>query len=104
MAMVGVAGYASRTVSVSSTALSFSDMGFTDDEIKQADSAHVSVFGNSVRYWYNGDVPTASTGHPIPQDGERIIRGQRNIKNIQFISTSGTATLAITLGTFGVVK
>ena len=100
MAMVGVGGYAAKMVDVSSTALSLSDMLFTEEEIKSADTVHVSVRVGNVSYWYDGTVPTATQGHEILEKSERIIRGIRNIRNFKVISQSGTAKLAITLGTF----
>jgi hypothetical protein len=102
MSMIAISGYKSLMVTVDAvTAKSMEDFGFTDDEIKISDSAHVSVFAKNVRYWYNGDTPTPTTGHPIFVNSERMVRGTRNIRQIKFIAEQGTATIAITLGLFG---
>ena len=102
MAMIAIAGYVSKMVTVdNSVAKGMEDFGFTEKEISGADSAQISVFGKTVRYWYDGSTPTPSEGHPIFPMSERMVRGIRNIQKIRLIAEQGTATLAITLGTFG---
>jgi hypothetical protein len=100
MAMVAVAGYVDKMVTVGSTAVTLLDLGFTDEQIKSADSAHISVTRRTIRYWYTGSIPTASEGHPIYEGAERIIRGKMNIRHITLISETGLASVAITLGSF----
>lgn len=107
--MVGISGYASRVYSVTGTAVTLADMGFTDDEIKGADAAHVShistaLDAGNIFYWYDGSTPVGGAtpeGHPIYPGGERMIRSVRNIRNLQMIADAGTVRVAITLGTFG---
>lgn len=102
MSMIHMSGYASRMFSVTATTpVTFADMGFTEEEIAAADSAHVSCYNQSAWYWYSGRTPAVNDGHKIYQDGERIIRGIRNIRNFKVIAQSGTVLLAVTLGTFG---
>lgn len=102
MAMIAIGGYVSKMVTVDNlTAKSLVDLGFLEKDVAGADSAQVSVFGKTVRYWYDGSTPTPSEGHPIFPLSERIVRGIRNIQNFRMIAEQGTATIAITLGTFG---
>lgn len=102
MSMIHMAGYASRMYSLSSSSVAtFADMGFTEDEIMGAESAHISCYNQNAWYWYSGRTPAVNDGHKMYQDGERIIRGTRNIRNFKVIAQSGTVLLAITLGTFG---
>lgn len=102
MAMIAIGGYSSKMVTVdASVAKSLEELGFTHLEVAGADSAQISAFNKNVRYWYDGSTPTSSEGHPIFASSERIVRGIRNIQNLKLISEVGTATMAITLGTFG---
>lgn len=126
MAMIAISGYASRMVDVDdSVAVGLLDMGFSELEIREADTVHVShisVEDNAptLHYWYTASVPpgggqpvvktplseaTSSDnqpeGHPIFPGGERMIRGVRNIRNFRIIAGTGTVRMAVTIGTFG---
>lgn len=126
MAMVAITGYASLMYEVDdTTAVSIEDMGFTNFQIQEADTihiSHVSVEDNAptLYYWYTANVasegaaPTIAipesvatsvsgnpSGHPIFPGGERMVRGTRNIRNFRIIAGEGTARVAVTIGTFG---
>jgi len=87
------------------TAQTLLTLGFTEQEVKDADHVHISIIKNGdVRYWYDGiTVPTGSQGHLMYEGEERIVRGIRNARNLKMISdidATGEVELAITLGKF----
>lgn len=99
-AMSTTYAFAFNDNSVGATARTLLDFGFTAAQIKKADFAYMSVDGSSARFCYDGSVPTASVGHYLG-DGERwVMAGQQNIERLQFIATTGTAYVAITLESF----
>ena len=121
MAMVAVTGFASKMVTVdSSAAMNLADMGFTQQEIQSSDSIHISHIDISesaptLYYWYSASVAEGGSpvsmiplneadgpeGHPIYPGGERIMRGIRNARNFHIIAGESTTQIAITIGTFG---
>ena len=109
MPMVGIAGYASTVYNVTTSVVTIADMGFTEEQIKGADAAHLSHISveddaGNLFYWYDGSIPVGGAtpeGHPIYPGGERMIRSVRNIRELRLIADTGTIRLAVTLGTFG---
>ncbi len=85
MAMVGNSGFKSIVYTVTSvTAVGLLDMGVTLEDIKEADSIHISYIG-----------------HPFYALSEKIIRGKRNIYNFRIISQNNSGKIVITLSSFG---
>lgn len=73
-------------------------MGFTAEQIKEADSALISVEGAAIRWRADGvaDV-TAAEGHPELEDRAFTILGGANLNNLQIIAQTGTATVRVSL-------
>lgn len=83
---------------VSSTALTLLDIGFTQAEIDRASRARITCATQPVRYRYDGGVPTASVGHYMAVNAETLIIGNPNIAALQFIRATGSdGEVAITL-------
>ena len=119
MAMIAITGYRSLVFEVTDlTVVGLEDMGFTDEDIREGDTAHISHISieddaPTLYYWYtqeNGqDEPkepvnesgNAPEGHPIFPGGERMIRGTRNLRRFRVVAGTGSARIAITVGTFG---
>ena len=82
----------SVTVSDSSKALTTATIG-------RNDQALISVEVAPVRFWLNGDEPTASVGH-ILEEGERLlIMNRTTLHNVRFIRKDGNdATLRVSYG------
>ncbi len=89
--------YAFNDDSVGATARTLLDFGFTQAQIDKADFCHMSVDGSNARFRYDGSAPTASVGMYIANGDRWIMYGQQNIAALQFIATTGTAYVAITL-------
>lgn len=123
MAVLGISGYASVMYTVTAvTAVSIADMGFTEREIQESDTIHISHIGiddsaPTLYYWYtariiegqiseiklplNEAADGGPAGHPIYPGGERMVRSVRNIRNFRIIAGSGSARIAVTIGTYG---
>ena len=82
---------------VSTTALTLITLGFTADQVAEADAAHITVEGNDIRYTYDGTTPEAAVGHPVAAGGERLVRGGILVTALQFIRVSADATINISL-------
>lgn len=100
--MVHSNGYADVEANiVDSEAMILIDIGFTDEQIAQADHLHISSkSGGTMFYWYSKRVPTNSEGHPIYEREKVMIRGLQNIRDFRVIAASGTVVAAMTLGKF----
>jgi len=90
-------GDASVTTVQAITSVGFA---FTDAQLKKADYAFISIDGTTARFTTDGTVPTASVGHYVPNGASFEVRGQQNIEKLQFVATTGTAYVAITLESF----
>lgn len=83
---------------VSNTALTLLDIGFTQDEINKASRARITCAAQPIRYCYDGSVPTDTVGHYMAVNSETLIIGNANIEALQFIRATGTdGEVAITL-------
>lgn len=58
--------------------------------------AMIEASGNNVRYWLNGDTPTASEGHFIGNAGVVFIDRIDGLDTALFIETAATAALEVT--------
>lgn len=89
---------ATITDTVSSTALTLSDLGFTDEQIKRANTALITRENFGLRYRYDGGVPTGTIGHVLAS-GERLeLFGNANVRNLQVIrSTANDSIVTVTL-------
>jgi hypothetical protein len=59
-------------------------------------SAIITAAGNSVRYWMDGSVPTATQGHFLGDGGTVQIDRDDGLDVAQFIQVAATATLEVT--------
>lgn len=75
---------------------------FTVEDIETADVLSIRVYNESVRYRYAGVAVTSDTGIVIDMDNDIQITGKEAIRRFSIIGNSGTATLWITLFTFGI--
>lgn len=91
--------FAADTDTVSSTALDLTDIGtaLTAEVVADADAAHISVFTDAIRYTYDGTTPTASVGHLIAANDEKILIGRTNVAALQMIRVTGDASVFVTL-------
>lgn len=85
---------------VSSTALSLTDIGFDADEVAVADRMRVTVETQPLRYRYDGAVATTSVGHQLVAGSVLILDGQQNIANFSIIAVSTDGAVFITLESF----
>lgn len=96
-------GFAFKNGTISSTAVAMGDIGgagvgFAVADLDLADRARITCVTQAVSYRYDGGVPTAAGGHIVPINGETIIIGNQNIKNLQFIRAGGSdGAISITL-------
>jgi hypothetical protein len=81
-------------------AITAAGFAFTDAQLKKADVALISIDGTTARFTYDGTTPTTAIGHYVANGATFIVRGQQNIEKLQFIATTGTAYVAITLESY----
>jgi hypothetical protein len=91
-------GFDFDDATVSSTALSLVDVGFTQAEVDQADRARITVATQAIRYRYDGGAPTASLGHLAAADTSFVIEGNQNIQQLKLIRATGAdGAVSVTL-------
>jgi hypothetical protein len=90
--------YANNTDTISSTARTMSDVGFTAAELADADQATFIVTGDAIRFRYDGTAPTATVGFYLPADATPlVVVGNADIRRLQFIRVTTDAELYISL-------
>lgn len=91
--------YATVTATISNTAKSLEDCGFTAGEVAAARNAVICIrTANVSASWVSGVTPTASTGISLPAGGTYTIEGTANIaaaKLIRETSTDAAATIIL---------
>lgn len=89
-----IAGQYNKTVA--DTALSLEDLGFTEDQVKQARAAYVTVETYPIRYNYG--MPTSSAGHLVNAGDGGWIQGRKALQSLKMIRATGSsATVQVTL-------
>lgn len=89
--------FGSGTVSTTAVALA-SLSGLSAELVERASRARITCNANSVAYRYDGGAPTASAGHVIAANGEALIEGGNNVRNVQLIRVGGSdAVVSVTL-------
>lgn len=82
---------------VSTTAVTLSDFGFTTSQIDQARRAVVSAINGDINITWDGTTATATLGHPIT-DGTWASVSVRGISRLSLIRYSTTdANVTVTL-------
>ena len=61
-----------------------------------ADSAFISNYGNSIRYYYDGSTPSASAGHVLPDGATLVLLGQNQMSQFKCFRVSADSELTIT--------
>lgn len=89
--------FASDQTTVSNTALTLVDFGFSADEVLTANRMVLMVNSNSIRVWWDGTVPTTSNGMILSVGIELV---GENLRNFQMIRNDATdSEVAIILET-----
>jgi hypothetical protein len=87
-------------VSVTSgAAVTMSGAGFTLAQLDAAETCYITVETATVRFTYDGTAPTTSTGHPLAANASFTLVGNAQIRLLQFIAPSTSATINITIAT-----
>lgn len=89
-----LSAYGNETITVSNTALGFT-AALYDQGSGQAQSALVTIAGDSIRWWANGAVPTATVGHLVTAGTPVEVCGFANIKNFRMIRQTTDATVSV---------
>lgn len=86
-------------VTVSTTALTLSSLGFTAGQIAEGpDRARVTVETADVKMTDDGSTPTATSGHTLPAGFDGMFQGNRLVTELRFIRrTSTDAKINVTL-------
>ena len=91
--------FATATATISSTAKSLQDCGFTADQVAAARNAVICVrTANIVATWVSGVTPTASAGISLPAGGTYVVEGTDNIgawKSIREGATDSSITVIL---------
>lgn len=89
--------FGSGTVSTTAVALA-SLSGLSADLVERAARVRITSNSGSVHYRYDGGDPTTSVGHVIVTNGEAVIEGANNVRNVRLVRAGLTdATVAVTL-------
>lgn len=85
-------------VTVSSTALDMTDLGFTEAQLNVADRARITVEDADIKMTDDGTVAAGNNGHPLPNGFDGIFQSNRLIVAMQFIRRAGDdAVINVTL-------
>lgn len=102
-----VYGYVTHTLDAI-TPVSLLDLGFTLAQLKAADTVLISIEDNDLRWKCNDPdadgyvAVSASDGFPELAATKFEIWGYPNLVNLRLISQTGTCTVVMSLGRFGV--
>ena len=98
---MGIGTLTARTVrycTVTDTAQSLSDCGFTADELANMAQVTLTPHGGAINILTNGDAPTSDEGHYIEDHGLAVIDGANDCARLQMIRAgSVSAKTTITL-------
>jgi hypothetical protein len=85
---------AKETVTVTTASI-----GLTTATIGRNDQALITVEDAAVRYWLNGEAPSATVGHILEEGGALLIQNRTTLHNVRFYSREGIdATLQVSFG------
>jgi hypothetical protein len=88
-----LSAYTGETITVSSTSIGFTAALYNQGE--QAQSALVTIAGDSIRFWPNGQTPTATVGHLVTAGTPVEVCGFGNISKFRMIRVTGDATVTV---------
>lgn len=90
--------FAFDSATVSSTALTLTDIGFSAAQVTLANRARVTCLTQAVLFRYDGGDPAALTGHALIANETVVIDGQHNIAQLRFIRAGASdGAVCITL-------
>lgn len=79
--------------------VSNSSVGFTAATIARNDHALITCEDATVRYWLNGDAPSATVGHILEEGAALLIHRRVTLHNVRFFRRDGIdATLQASFG------
>jgi len=79
-----------ESITVSSTALSL-----TAAKADNYTSAYITTETDAVRFWLDGQAPTASVGHSVAAGGQIILTGRAELDGFRVIRVTNDATLRV---------
>lgn len=83
---------------ISDTALSMTDVGFSVAELAEANRVTFAVTGDAIRWRKSGTSPTATVGFYLAVDATpQVVSGNADIKRLEFIRATTDAELLIDL-------
>ena len=88
-----VNAYTGETITVSTVSIGFTAALYNQGE--QAQSALVTIAGDSIRFWPNGQTPTASVGHLVTAGTPVEVCGFSNIAKFRMIRVTTDATVTV---------
>ena len=63
---------------------------------RRTHAVFLTVEGNNIRYWINGQDPTIVQGHIVYATGNLYLNDPKAIRELRMISTGGNATVMVT--------
>lgn len=86
-----------NNATISSTALTLEDVGFSAAEVSAANRMRLTVETAAIRYRYDGTSPTASVGHLLAVGAVLLLDGNQNIELLELIADASDGTVMVTL-------
>ncbi len=90
--------FQSKKSTVSGTAQTLLDFGFTQPEINRANRAWVATHSQHAHILFDGNTPTASYGLSIDTNLTFVVDGNYNIQRLKVIHGGSDADVTIMLG------
>ena len=84
-------------VTVSSTPLSLIDFGFTQEQLRMARYAHITVETAGIRYGFGFHAINANVGKQVASGADVTIEGTQNILNLMQVADSSDASVNVDL-------
>ena len=90
--------YTRNTDTVSSTARTMTDVGFSAAELNQAERAVITITGDAMRWTHDGTAPTAALGAYLAANSSPlVISGNANVRRLRFIRVTTDVALLVIL-------
>lgn len=90
--------YARNTDTVSSTARTMTNVGFSADELADAERAVITTTGDALRWTHDGVAPTDAVGEYLAANSSPLtISGNASVKRLQFIRVTTDVALLVIL-------
>lgn len=89
-----LSAYTHETITVSNTSIGFT-AALYDQSAGSAQSALVTITGDSIRWWADGGTPTATVGHLVTAGTPVEVCGFSNIQKFRMIRQTTDATVSV---------